>query len=147
MSFRKKHIVIGSQETAVGQTQKPWADGIRPSPVDGRLTTSTGTASLDGALGGHLGQSLGTSLLVEETGTTDFASVLLRYYASEGLVQGHCVHVLGLSDAWKQDLPGLRRAGATGLQQASSTANAGGKIKIAWRYEALGNAGPGSSSR
>ena len=63
--------------------------------------TSTGTASLDGLLGGHSGLALGNSLLIEESGTTDFAGALLKYYAAEGIssvgASGSLFGVLALS--------------------------------------------------
>ena len=97
---------------------------------------STGTASLDRFFRGHSGLPLGTSVLVEESGATDFSGVLARYYAAEGLVQGHHVHVLGHGDAWKADLPGLA---ANGGPPSSSRSNQGDGMKIAWRYERLGD--------
>ena len=86
-------------------------------------------------------------MLVEEAGTTDFGGVLSRYYAAEGLVQGHDVHVFGPSDGWVSELPGLDGAGE------SSKVDLGKDkvpMKIAWRYEALGNSyspEAGSSAR
>ncbi|RYP74816.1 hypothetical protein DL771_002737 [Monosporascus sp. 5C6A] len=138
MSFRKKNVVLST--SAVSQAAAPKAEnvpipGVRPSPHDSRPTTSTGTASLDNLLAGHAGLPLGTSLLIGEHGTTDFASVLLRYYAAEGLVQGHQVHVLGLYEGWKGELPGLSTDAKT---SSKSEALAGEKMKIAWRYETMG---------
>ncbi|GKT45508.1 elongator complex protein 4 [Colletotrichum spaethianum] len=151
MSFRKKNVVLGS--SARGPAREPIAlkqemlppVGVRPSPLDGRPTMSTGTASLDQLLAGHAGLPLGSSLLVEESGTTDFAGVILRYYAAEGLVQGHQVHVLGPTEAWKGELPGLGKV--SGSSRSKSTSGSGEKMKIAWRYESLGkNAGQATSS-
>ncbi|KAH8839659.1 hypothetical protein MCOR27_010110 [Pyricularia oryzae] len=156
MSFRKRNAVISAVPSArpdgiplrPGQQQvhqPPQAPpGLRPSPLDGRLTTSTGTASLDTLLAGHAGLPLGTSLLVEEQGTTDFSGVLLRYYAAEGLVQGHHVHALAFPEAWKYELPALSyvsksSSGSTSSRTFASADSAGDKMKIAWRYEALGN--------
>ena len=151
MSFRKKNTIISAarpEETAVktkGEKYRP--DGTRPSPLDGRLTTSTGTSSLDHLLAGHAGFPLGTSLLVAEHGTTDFAGALLRYYAAEGLVQGHQVHVLGFSDAWLYELPAVsepkKAAGKDGSKRGSE--EAADRMKIAWRYETLSNR-PGQRS-
>ncbi|OBR08934.1 Paxneb protein [Colletotrichum higginsianum IMI 349063] len=143
MSFRKKNVVLGS--SARGPAREPTTPkqevlppaGVRSSPLDGRPTTSTGTASLDQLLAGYAGLPLGSSLLVEESGTTDFAGVLLRYYAAEGLVQGHQVHVLGPSEAWKGELPGLGKA--SGSRRSKPVSGSGEKMKIAWRYEGLGN--------
>lgn len=137
MSFRKRNAVI--RDTA-GRTSrnidKSLSPGLRPSPLDGRLTTSTGTASLDQLLTGHWGMPLGSSLLIEEPGTTDFGGAVLRYFAAEGLVQGHEVHVLGFGNTWRQELPGL-----SNQEQANSQAEhlPPSRMKIAWRYGALGN--------
>ena len=168
-SFRRRNVAVrGSGVDDSKLVKQELANGVRPSPLDGRLTTSTGTRSLDGLLAGHAGLALGTSLLVEESGTTDFGGSILRYYASEGVVQGHHVHVLGLGDAWARDLPGLgelvrgarkdavvEEVGATaGVEKkAAGLENAGEikqseKMRIAWRYEKLGQFGSkGMSSR
>jgi hypothetical protein len=78
-------------------------------------------------------------LLVEENGTTDFGGALLRYYASEGTVQGHHVHVLGMNEAWGRELPGLSGEGSSAKPEESRTSDE--KMKIAWRYERLGEFG------
>ncbi|PSS02232.1 Elongator complex protein 4 [Coniella lustricola] len=138
MSFRKRNAIISSSSSsssAQARSEAQLSPGLRPSPLDGRTTTSTGTASLDGILAGHAGLPLGTSLLVEEHGTTDFSGSLLKYYAAEGLVQGHQVHVLGYPPAWKHELPALSTK-----QNAASTkvsSHSDDKMKIAWRYESL----------
>ncbi|KAI1336025.1 paxneb protein [Xylariaceae sp. FL0016] len=141
MSFRKRNAVINSSASSQGAAQKPenaTIPGIRPSPLDGRATTSTGTSSLDNLLAGHAGIPMGTSLLVEEHGTTDFAGILLRYYVAEGLVQGHQVHALGLHEGWRAELPGL----SSDVKSSSKSETASNdKMKIAWRYESLGSVG------
>jgi elongator complex protein 4 len=112
---------------------------VRPSPIDGRPTTSTGTPTLDGILAGHAGLALGTSLLIGETGTTDYAGALLRFYAAEGVVQGHRVHVVGAAEAWGRELPGLSERDDAGRRTRASGGDADkDKMKIAWRYEGLG---------
>ncbi|KAI1857686.1 hypothetical protein JX265_011101 [Neoarthrinium moseri] len=141
MSFRKRNTVINTSATATATQTKPEnvsAPGVRPSPHDGRSTTSTGTASLDSLLAGHSGLPLGTSLLVEEHGTTDFAGVLLRYCAAEGLVQGHQVHMLGMHEGWRAELPGVSTDSKTSSKSETSASD---KMKIAWRYESLGSVG------
>lgn len=136
MSFRKRGDVIGTPRTVLPvRAANALPDGARPSPLDGRLTTSTGTASLDQLLAGHSGMPLGTSLMIEENGTTDFGGTLLRYFAAEGLVQGHHVHVLGGDESWRRELPGL----GSDSKDKSSKAESADKMKIAWRYETLGN--------
>ncbi|KAI1124649.1 Elongator complex protein 4 [Nemania abortiva] len=141
MSFRKRSSIIsssGSTQTIQTKTDTTPAPGVRPSPLDGRPTTSSGTASLDNLLAGHSGIPLGTSLLIGEHGTTDFAGMLLRYYVAEGLVQGHQIHVLGLHENWRAELPGLS---TDSKSSSKSEASSGDKMKIAWRYESLGSAG------
>ena len=157
MSFRKRNLGLtgpsskseqklptdsSSLEDASSSTQSP---GIRPSPVDGRSTTSTGTKTLDDLLAGHAGLALGNSLLLEENGTTDFAVALLRYFAAEGVVQGQKVHVVGVGEQWGRELPGL--AGATVGEGRDETGHVADKekMKIAWRYERLGEFGSGHS--
>ncbi|KAI3402988.2 ELP4 [Candida oxycetoniae] len=64
--------------------------GIRPSLITSQSTTSTGCLDLDKILL-HQGLPLGHSLLIEESGTTDFASVLLRGFASQGIMHNRSV--------------------------------------------------------
>ncbi|CAG8981950.1 hypothetical protein HYALB_00013571 [Hymenoscyphus albidus] len=156
MSFRKRGIVVpqagpgpgspnplgrpnpipGSTAAAAIPKHPP---GTRPSPLDGRLTTSTGTRSLDALLAGHAGLALGTSLLIEESGTTDFAGSLLKYYVAEGVVQKHTIHVLGMPEGWGRELPGLGSGddGSKGKKVKVGEE----KMNIAWRYERLGEFG------
>lgn len=144
MAFRKRNIPVGRSSAAsspaheVALENAP-APGVRPSPLTSHPTTSTGTPSLDGLLGGHAGLALGSSLLVEESGTTDFAGALLKYYAAEGICQGHVLHVVGVGEGWVRELPGV----AEEKSSSKKTSNAADeeKMKIAWRYERLGQAG------
>ncbi|KAH7355289.1 Elongator complex protein 4 [Rhexocercosporidium sp. MPI-PUGE-AT-0058] len=148
MAFRKRSVVPqsgGSLSNQQFETKQSLPQGVRPSPLEGRLTTSTGTHSLDSLLSGHSGLALGTSLFIEENGTTDFAGVLVRYYAAEGVVQGHHVHVLGMSEAWGRELPGL--SVEDGSSRRTETRQNDEKMKIAWRYERLGEFGAGSRDR
>lgn len=148
-SFRRRNLVVPEGKSVLNESnaapKQVLAHGVRPSPLDGRLTTSTGTRSLDGFLAGHAGLALGTSLLVEENGTTDFGGSLLRYYASEGVVQGHQVHVLGMNEGWVRDLPGVSEvANAVGKDAPSEVRE---KMKIAWRYQRLGEFGTGARGK
>lgn len=151
MSFRKRNVGLVGPSSSPASPRSPSAPspivpGVRPSPLDGQPTTSTGTQTLDDILAGHAGLALGNSLLIEENGTTDFAGALLRYYAAEGVVQGHKVHVVGVGQQWGRELPGL--VGAGGAADKESAASATGnqeKMKIAWRYEKLGEFGAGTA--
>lgn len=153
MAFRKRNIGIQRTPQALGDVAEPGGGapfrsapvesipGVRPSPLTGQPTTSTGAYSLDGLLGGHAGLALGSSLLIEESGTTDFAGALLRYYAAEGVIQGHTLHVVGVGEQWAKELPGLVGAAdavAEAAAQKKSKAADDEKMKIAWRYERLG---------
>ncbi|KAL2070343.1 hypothetical protein VTL71DRAFT_13369 [Oculimacula yallundae] len=148
MAFRKRNVVPqagGSSPNAPVSAKQSLPQGVRPSPLDGRLTTSTGTHSLDSLLSGHSGLALGTSLFIEENGTTDFAGALVRYYAAEGVVQGHHVHVLGMSESWGRELPGL--GVEDGSSKRAEARQSEEKMKIAWRYERLGEFGAGARDR
>ncbi|KKA25270.1 PAXNEB protein superfamily, partial [Rasamsonia emersonii CBS 393.64] len=153
MSFRKRNIGLSSgasrdSPSPTAAQQPPAApsaaeslSGVRPSPDDGRPTTSTGARSLDNLLAGHAGLPLGKILLIEENGTTDFAGTLLRYYAAEGVVQDHKVHVIGIGEQWGRSLPGL--VGPADLLEDKVDRRKEEKMKIAWRYERLGEFGTG----
>lgn len=147
MSFRKRNIGISSGESrGPGQIATTIQSveslpGVRPSPDDGRQTTSTGSRSLDNLLAGHGGLPLGKLLFIEENGTTDFAGALLRYYAAEGVVQEHRVHVVGLGEQWGRTLPGLIGAADSADEKVDKRRDE--KMKIAWRYERLGEFGTG----
>ncbi|CAN9193301.1 unnamed protein product [Alternaria alternata] len=145
MAFRKRNIALSRAPTgedllnspsspAVAQPV-PTPPGVRPSPIDGRPTTSTGTPSLDGILAGHAGLALGNSILIGESGTTDYAGALLRFYAAEGVVQGHKVHVVGMGEVWGRELPGISEDKSDKRREGKERAE---KMKIAWRYEGLG---------
>jgi elongator complex protein 4 len=147
MSFRKRNVAIASSAGAnpTSQTSSRAAvthPGCRPSTIDGRPVTSTGTAALDGLLAGHGGLALGCSLLIGESGTTDYAGALIKFYAAEGLLQGHQVHVVGFPEQWGRELPGVVQD-----KPGSKAIPEGDRLKIAWRYEALGQFGTAAGGR
>ena len=156
MSFRKRNIGLSGPTSQTPKSDSPsasnipersthdatplaQASGVRPSPLDGRPTTSTGTQTLDSLLTGHAGLALGNLILVEESGTTDFAGTLLRYYAAEGVVQGHRVHVVGVGEPWGRELPGLVPGAGIDAEDEVKVGVDREKMKIAWRYENLGD--------
>ncbi|KAL8932123.1 MAG: hypothetical protein Q9211_006516 [Gyalolechia sp. 1 TL-2023] len=150
MSFRKRNVALSGtlapHPKSDSDTLPAAIPGVRASPLDGRLTTSTGTSSLDDILG-HSGFALGNSLLIEENGTTEFGTTLLRYFAAEGVVQGQEVHVVGVGDPWARDLPGVSIAACGDIVPLESlTGPEKERMKIAWRYERLGDFGAGQSS-
>ena len=99
------------------------------------------TPSLDNLLAGHAGLPMGKILLIEENGTTDFAGALLRYYAAEGVVQEQKIHVVGVPEQWGRSLPGL--IGTAESLEEKRDKRKDEKMKIAWRYERLGEFGAG----
>ncbi|KUL91090.1 hypothetical protein ZTR_00719 [Talaromyces verruculosus] len=152
MSFRKRNVGISTGANGAASPTSPASQsasvqaneslhGVRPSPDDGRPTTSTGARSLDNLLAGHAGLPLGKIILIEENGTTDFGGALLRYYAAEGVVQEHKVHVVGLGEQWGRTLPGL--IGSADSLDEKVDRRKEEKMKIAWRYERLGEFGTG----
>ncbi|GEQ66718.1 hypothetical protein JCM33374_g381 [Metschnikowia sp. JCM 33374] len=143
-----------------GQTKAPTAKdeapaevpslGVRPSSVSSQPTVSTGCADLDKILA-HQGLPLSNSLLIEESGTTDFASVLVRGFAAQGVVHNRIdknhpachVIVVGPPSTWANDLPGEYKGTSKEQKKAKiardvaqvSVANMAEKdLKIAWRY-------------
>lgn len=142
MAFRKRNVALGrplSDQTAPESASQGKIPGVRASTLTSHPITSTGAASVDSLLGGHGGLALGCSLLVEESGTTDYAGALLRYYAAEGICHGHIVHVVGVGDAWVRDLPGVTEEKTSTRKEKVAMDDE--KMKIAWRYERLGQAG------
>ncbi|KAI4117027.1 MAG: hypothetical protein LQ345_002652 [Seirophora villosa] len=150
MSFRKRNVGLSgpsssNQKIGLEASTNP-ISGVRSSPLDGRLTTSTGTSSLDDLLG-HSGLALANSLLIEENGTTEFSTTLLRYFTAEGVVQGHKVHIVGVGESWARDLPGLSGPVREDTARLESRTRAEKeRMKIAWRYERLGDFGAGLAS-
>jgi len=153
MSFRKKNLVINrgppgaSSVPGIPSTIPPVLKapppGARPSPINGQYTTSTGTPSLDSLLAGHAGLPLGCSLLIEEPGTTDFGGALLRYYAAEGIAQGHAITIIGFGENWVRDLPAVVGDAEKTDSGSGGKLKEGERMKIAWRYERLGEFGSG----
>lgn len=135
--------------------------GVRPSLITSQPTASTGGFDLDKILL-HQGLPLGTSLLIEESGSTDFASVILRSFTSQGIIHNRIekdqlyahVIVVGLSSQWASELPGLYKGTSKEQKKAKileheskvsvsnlATSTAAGTssrnekdMKIAWRY-------------
>lgn len=142
MAFRRRNITVGRTESSQLTTTEeinPLLQGVRLSPLTTHPVTSTGTSSLDERLGGHSGLALGASLLVEENGTTDYAGALIRFFAAEGICHGHVVHVVGVGESWIKSLPGIaEEKGRRDLKAEDSQIE---RMKIAWRYEKLGQSG------
>ena len=142
MAFRKRNVAVGRgtpTTEGVDDSKQAQRSGVRPSSSASFPVISTGTPSLDTLLGGHGGLPLGSSLLVEESGTTEYGGALLKYYAAEGICHGHSVHVVGVGNTWIYELPGLVERKGESSQSASSREDE--RMKIAWRYESVANTG------
>lgn len=140
MAFRKRNVALGKppDETRTPK-ETEYVSGVRPSSLNSHPVTSTGCASLDSYLGGHGGLALGSCLLIEESGTTDFAGALLKYYTAEGLCHGDVLHVYGVGDPWLRELPAVVEEKSSSRREKTTADDE--KMKIAWRYERLGQAG------
>lgn len=57
-------------------------------------------------------------------------------------MQGQRVHVVGVEEGWGRELPGLVDLGV-GRGEERGWEGRGEKMKIAWRYEGLGEFGEG----
>lgn len=60
-------------------------------------------------------------------------------------MQGHHIHVLGMNEAWGRELPGLSEGKDS--KSESSRSGSGDRMKIAWRYERLGEFGAPAGAR
>lgn len=155
MSFRKRSVPLansakadtttnpGQSATGALDSQKQsTAPGVRISPSFSLPTVSTGLSSLDSLLRLGAGLALGSSLVIEEDGTTDYTGTILKCFASQGVVHGHKTFVLAV-EQWGAHLPGVaeeKRDKKDAFKESNDE-----KMKIAWRYERLG--AHGSSNR
>lgn len=123
---------------------------VRPSSGTSQPTVSTGCSDLDKILG-HQGLPLGLSLIIEESGTTDFTSVLMKAFAAQGVmhnrIEKQVIHshviVVGVPAGWAKELPGEYK-GSSRDQKKQRLAENSSKVsvenmaekdlKIAWRY-------------
>ncbi|EEB08520.1 elongator complex subunit Elp4 [Schizosaccharomyces japonicus yFS275] len=111
--------------------------GFRTSPLSSQTITSSGSESLDYyLLGGIPSKSL---IVIEEQGTTDYASVFLKTYAAEGLLQGHAVWLgPNIGPAWFRTLPDQHsKPSRTVKHPDNQSPRTTDSMKIAWRYQSL----------
>lgn len=124
--------------------------GVKPSILTSIPCTSTGSADLDKVLQ-HGGLPLGSLLLIEEDGTTDFATTLLKVYLSQGLVYNRLgkpnTHeiVIGPPEQWVKSLPGVYKGSSKDRKRkeleetqkrmtVTNVTEQQQQMKIAWRY-------------
>ncbi|QPG76667.1 hypothetical protein FOA43_004061 [Brettanomyces nanus] len=150
--------ILGTAGTTGTQATQGTPDlhlAIKPSLLTSTPTTSTGSVDIDLILG-HQGLPLGSSLLVEEDGATDFASTLIKLFLAQGVVHNRisssgATHdiVVGVPWEWAASLPGIykgstreqKRKKLEQIQKRISVTNVidqqseqSSDLKIAWRY-------------
>lgn len=106
--------------------------GIRPSHLSGTFVTSTGSEDVDKVLT-HMGLPLGSSLLIEEQGTTEFSSILAKLFAAQGIVYNRLagtnkdsgsnssnthIIVLSLNQAFAKELPGIYKGSKRDIKKS-----------------------------
>ncbi|KAG7889502.1 hypothetical protein KL936_003076 [Ogataea polymorpha] len=125
--------------------------GVKPSILTSQPCISTGSSDIDSVLG-HQGLPLGSSLLIEETGTTDFASTLTKLFLAQGIAHNrinpsqpntHDV-LVGLDQNWAKGFPGIYKGSKERKKEkvqqneskvsVSNIVNQNNDLKIAWRY-------------
>lgn len=133
MSFKRKAA------PQIAPTNLP--TGVRLSSKDARWITSSGSSSFDYYLSGGIPMK---SLLVIEEDTMDYASVLLKFFAAEGLKQDHAIWLgPSIGETWFRQLPGdsdrpNKNENSAGEDSHSSPPSKNPqqeRMKIAWRYE------------
>lgn len=110
----------------------PLLPGIKSCSFKSTTVTSSGCESLDNVFGIVGGIPMGSATLLEGSATTDYTSLLLRYFAAEGLLHGHHVHICAMPASWAKELPAV----SSTRVQAKPSLNE--NLRIAWRYKSLG---------
>lgn len=151
--FTRKSIPLNSGRTPVATKKEtgPEHFGVRPSLFNSKPCISSSSRSLDQLLQ-HGGLPQGSVTLVEEHGTTDFASSILKGFAALGVDESRhqcptTVLCVG-SPEYLKVLPGVKQEPT----EEPKMPNNGEKMKIAWRYQRLNSSrrdegGSGSHSR
>lgn len=162
------HSAAQSIKSSVPVVHNPLTshEGVRQSLHSSHPTVSTGSQDLDRILL-HGGLPLGSILLIEENGATDFSSILARSFASQGVVHGAMhsaptqILTIGTHEHWSRELPGVHKEKHEAreeklkkersmVDQVTESANIprSTNMKIAWRYGAQNTnvASPSNSS-
>lgn len=114
---------------------------IRPSLVDSVPCVTTGSRTLDKALG-HGGVPIGTLTLVEEHATTDFAAAVLKSGAATSVASSRSglaraarprVICVGIPD-WLRALPSVVDPAKQRPRASPAKDAAADRMRIAWRY-------------
>lgn len=106
--------------------------GTKPSLQNAQLLVSTGIPSFDFILGGGL--PVGSILLIEEDVFDIYSKLFIKFYLTEGILNGHFIHLASLNEDPLNifnTLPGLYKETKANCQSNSSDE----KLKIAWRYQ------------
>ena len=130
MSF-KRHVSVNKESTG----SIPSNTTRTVSAVTSRSTVATGTPSLDALLfGGYTGLPLGTCLLIEEEGVTDFSSIIIRCAASQGVLSENAVLAIGVDESWPANCPGPGTERKSTETREVGAGETNDEMKIAWRY-------------
>lgn len=121
-NLRSNPVTPVKSQTSSSPLATLWAHpAVRPSiHLPDVPAVSTGSRDLDDLMG-HAGIPLGSMILLEESGNTDFASVLMRSFAAQSVIQSRAssnspvkgddyktkVILVGTDEAWGTQLPGL----------------------------------------
>lgn len=134
--FRKQLIPLTAPATRSDLESKPKEDPrCRPSLVNSAACITSGSRTLDQALL-HGGVPLGSVILVEEHGSTDFASCILKGFAAHGIQESRSnspAHLVCVGiDQWLRVMPSVAALNSSDAEQKQSESC---PMKIAWRYE------------
>lgn len=146
--FKRKNVVLsrgehrGQPARQDNREQTRAHAGVRPSLINSVPCISTGSRTLDRALA-HGGVPTGTVTLLEEHGTTDFASALLKSMSTLSVAEARDglpsrVVCIGIPQ-WLRTLPSLAKPSKS--SRSSSSLDSNPKMKIAWRYAKYSGSG------
>lgn len=145
--FTRKSIPLNSRgdQSLARQNARPEHYGLRPSLFNSKPCVSSSSRSLDQLLQ-HGGLPLGSVTLLEEHGTTDFASSVLKGFAALGIDEARhqcptTVLCVGVPE-YLRVLPGVKQEPTNDPRPL----NTEDKMKIAWRYQRINSAANDSSN-
>ncbi|XP_039746261.1 elongator complex protein 4 [Pararge aegeria] len=97
---------------------------------------SSGIPSLDFIIGGGL--SAGSVFLVEEDVLGSYGRVLSKYFLAEGVVCKHDLYVISADESPEDIVKELPQPCIVPTNEKTSNQGSSAEMKIAWRYEGLG---------
>ncbi|KAG8193652.1 hypothetical protein JTE90_024015 [Oedothorax gibbosus] len=108
--------------------------GTRIATQNAQLLTSTGSSTLDFFIGGGL--AIGTVCLIEEDRFSTYSNVLLKYFLTEGVANGHHLFLSSGEKPSKEILSKLPSIKVPDVKpEHAQSAPMNDDLKIAWRYQ------------